>query len=137
MQNNTENSGSITDLPFLAEKYDSCAKLPRIKVFDLNELIAIVPMQLRNDFFQLSYQLGQIGSADPAAISREMKNIIASLKRKLADLERVDAVLSVLEEQQLPLCYEQRFFMNENLRQTPLPGNIRSFWNTVERSLQK
>ena len=137
MQNSMENSASITDLPFLAEKYDNCTKLPRIKVFELNELIAIVPMPLRNDLFQLSYQLGQIGSADPAAISREMKSIIVSLKRKLADLEKVDAVLSALEEQHLPFCYEQRFFMNENLRQAPLPVNIRSFWDTVERSLQK
>ena len=137
MQNSMENSASITDLPFLAEKYDNCTKLPRIKVFELNELIAIVPMPLRNDLFQLSYQLGQIGSADPAAISREMKSIIVSLTRKLADLEKVDAVLSALEEQHLPFCYEQRFFMNENLRQAPLPVNIRSFWDTVERSLQK
>jgi len=128
---------SITDLPLLAEKYADCTKLPRIKIFELNELTAVAPAQLRNDFFKLSYQLGQIGSADPEVISSAMKNIIASLKRKLDELILVDAVLSSMETSRLPLLYEQRFFMSENLRQSPLPGNIKSFWDTVERSLQK
>ena len=137
MQNGTEIAASITDLPFLAEKYDSCTPLPRIRIFELNELTAVAPMQLRNDLFQLAYQLGQIGSADPAAISRDMKNLIAVIKRKLADLTIADAVLATEEERYFPLLYEQRFFMNENLRQAPLPENVRSFWDTVERSLQK
>ncbi len=138
MQNkNMKADASITDLPLLAEKYADCTKLPRIKIFELNELTAVAPAQLRNDFFKLSYQLGQIGSADPEVISSAMKNIIASLKRKLDELILVDAVLSSMETSRLPLLYEQRFFMSENLRQSPLPGNIKSFWDTVERSLQK
>ena len=134
---NMETAAHITDLPFLVEKYDSCTPLPRIKIFELNELISIAPEQLRNDLVKLSQQLGLIGSADPGAVSRRMKDIIATVKEKIAMLNRVDAVLATAEENSLPLLYSLRFFMNENIRQSSLPENIKSFWDTVERSLQK
>ena len=132
-----ETAASITDLPFLAEKYASTTTLPRLKIFELNELTAIAPAQLRADFYQFSYQLTQIGSGDPEDISYQMKKLIAVIQQKLLTLQKVDAVLAVWEKSQQPLLWEQRFFMNEDLRKMPLPENIRSFWDTVERSLQR
>lgn len=135
--NMPETAASITDLPFLAEKYASTTTLPRLKIFELNELTAIAPAQLRADFYQFSYQLTQIGSGDPEDISYQMKKLIAVIQQKLLTLQKVDAVLAVWEKSQQPLLWEQRFFMNEDLRKMPLPENIRSFWDTVERSLQR
>lgn len=128
---------SITDLPFLVEKYESCTSLPGIKIFELNELTAIAPAQLRSEFFQMAFQLGQIGSASPAEISGSLKGLIKNVSRKLLELERVDAVLSAMEKNALPLLNGQRFFMHGNLRNAPLPKNIQSFMDTVERSLQR
>ena len=124
-------------LIFLAEKYASTTTLPRLKIFELNELTAIAPAQLRADFYQFSYQLTQIGSGEPDDISYQMKKLIAVIQQKLLTLQKVDAVLAVWEKSQQPLLWEQRFFMNEDLRKMPLPENIRSFWDTVERSLQR
>ena len=134
---NMATAASITDLPLLAEKYTSCAALPRIKIFELNELTAIAPAQLRSDFYLLALQLADIGSGSPGKISAQMKKIIADIRQKLRDLERVDSVLSAMEKSAFPPIYEQRFFMNGNLRETPLPQNIKSFMDTVERSLQR
>ena len=66
-----------------------------------------------------------------------MKKLIAVIQQKLLTLQKVDAVLAVWEKSQQPLLWDQRFFMNEDLRKMPLPENIRSFWDTVERSLQR
>ncbi len=135
--NMPETAASITDLPFLIEKYAATTTLPRIKIFELNELAAIAPAQLRVDFYQFNYQLAQIGSGDPDDISYQMKKLIAVIQQKLLTLQKVDAVLAVWEKSQQPLLWDQRFFMNEDLRKMPLPENIRSFWDTVERSLQR
>ena len=135
--NMPETAASITDLPFLIEKYASTTTLPRLKIFELNELAAIAPAQLRADFYQLSFQLTQIGSGDPDDISYQMKKLIDTIQQKLLTLQKVDAVLAAWEKSQQPLLWEQRFFMNEDLRKMPLPENIRSFWDTVERSLQR
>lgn len=132
-----DNYASITDLPFLVEKYESCVPLPRIKIFELNELAAIAPAQLRNELFRLSFLLGETGSQSPEDISKQMKGYIDTVNRKIEALERVDNVLQTVEKAALPLLFEQRFFMNENFRQTPLTRNIESFWDTVERSLQR
>lgn len=134
---NLETAASITDLPRLVEKYTSSVPLPRIKIFELNELTAIAPAQLRSDFYQLAFHLSQIGSEAPENISRQMKKTIENIRHKLRSLERVDAILGTMEKSFLPLGYEQRFFMNDNLRQAPLPQNIKSFIDTVERSLQR
>ena len=133
--NGMEISASITDLPFLVEKYDSCVPIPRIKIFELNELIAIAPAQLRAEFYQLTFQLSQIGSSSPESISYKMKKLINVTERKLRELIAVDAVLAAEEKRHLPLLYDQRFFMHGNWREAPLPGNVKSFLDTVDRSL--
>ena len=85
----------------------------------------------------MSFQLTQIGSGDPDDISYQMKKLIDTIQQKLLTLQKVDAVLAAWEKSQQPLLWDQRFFMNEDLRKMPLPENIRSFWDTVERSLQR
>ena len=108
--NGVEISASITDLPLLVEKYESCVSLPGIKIFELNELAAIAPAQLRSELFRLAYLFGEIGSQSPEGISSQMKEYIDIVNRKIAALERVDTVLQTVEKSALPLLFEHRFF---------------------------
>ena len=134
-QNNMEVSASITDLPFLVKKYDSCVPVPRIKMFEINELSAIAPGQLRAELYQMALLMSQIGSENPEVVSSKLKEVTAAARRKLQELAVVDSILAAEEKTNLPLLYDQRFFMYGNWRETPLPANVKSFMDTVERSL--
>ena len=136
-KNGMEVNASITDLPFLVEKYESCVSIPQIKLFELNELTAIAPVQLREDFYQLALQLSRIGTEPAERISYQLKKTVNSVDRKLRVLTKVDAILAAEEKKLQPLLYEQRFFMHGNWQETPLPGNIKSFMDAVERSLRR
>ena len=127
-------TAALSDLPLLVEKYEQLSGIPHAKIIELNELAALVPLQLRSDIFQLTNALADIGSQPPERVAGNIKSILNNIQQKLHILQQVESELKRHEAALQPLLYEQRFVIDNNLPAAPLPKQIKAFIDTVENA---
>ncbi len=130
-------TAELSDLPELIEKVEECSAVPPVKIFELNELSALAPMQLKPDIFALAQQLANIGNEHPRRLSQKIKYNITLIHQKLEKLKKVDAVLAAYEKAALPLLYEERYNLQSNMPHAPLPGKTARFIQDAEFSASR
>lgn len=127
----------LSDLPELVEKVGECNAVPPVKIFELNELSALSPMQLKPDIFALTQLLANIGNEHPRRLSQKIKYNMNLIDQKLEKLKKVDAVLAAYEKAGLPLLYEERYNLQSNMPHAPLPEKTARFIQDAEFSASR
>ena len=127
----------LEDLPLLLKKYKTCSEIPRRKIMELRDFIALVPLQLRGDVTSLNNLLATIYSDNPQHKSAELQKCIGELRRKLIFLQRVDRDLEHLENLNMPRLYYLRYTLNSTMPQAPLPENISRYLDEQQKKLQQ
>lgn len=127
------DTAALEDLPSLVNKYETCVKLPRQKIAELNQLAALGPAEMRGEIFAIGAALANIGALPVPDAAAAVRRTLEALKGKIALLGGIDAFLDLYEKQSTPLLYPDRFVLDPDRRHTQLPPHLEQLLDQAEQ----